>query len=66
MYKGHTIQSLFIKGEFSSSPASLVGTGSDYESKGCWCESHCGQEFYILYFFRFSSAPLAVRLYPHK
>ena len=28
---------------------SAVGCKTDYESKGCWSESHSGQELFILY-----------------
>ena len=34
-----------------SIPASSRSKGSDYESQGCGLEFHCGQEFFILYFF---------------
>ena len=54
-----------LKVEFSSSPASSVGRGSDYDSQGCGFESHCGQEFFILYFFALH-ALLAGRLVSYK
>ena len=53
-YQKETEQGVRKHKRFRQYPASSVGRGSDYESKGFEFESHCGQEFYILYFFFFS------------
>ena len=46
-------------------PASSVGRASDLKSQGCGFETHCGQEFFILYFVAFD-ALLTGRLVPCK
>ena len=37
--------------------ASSVGRASDFESKGCGFEFHCGQEIFLFVFCRFRRAP---------
>ena len=63
--KVHVCIKVTLKGELSSSHSSSVCRGSNYESRGCELESHCGQGFFILYFFAFRSL-LTGRLSPYK
>ena len=49
----------------SSNPDTSVSRAPDFKSQGCGFESHCGQEFFILYFVAFD-ALLAGRLVPCK
>ena len=46
----HCYKYLNLNGQHSTSPASSVGRASDLKCQGCGFESHCGQEFFILYF----------------
>ena len=61
----HLYRKYIYKGHFRLSPVSSVGRASDFRSHGCWFESHCEQEFFILHFFAFD-ALLAGRLVPYK
>ena len=44
-----------LNGQHSTSSASAVGRASDLKSEGCGFESHCGKEFFILYFVAFDA-----------